>query len=393
MSVMLVAVFCWAAYLYLANSDGIVDPSGHAVGRDFINLWTAGQLVVEGRPALVFDVAGFHELEKSHLGRDFPLHLWSYPPHFLFVTAPLGLLPYYPAFLLWSLLTLAGFAWAVGRPRLITVAILAAAPAALMNLACGQTGALAAALLFGGLRLMHGRPIIAGVLFGLLTVKPQLGLLVPLVLLLERRWSVMASAAATAAGLIALSAAVFGTDLWRAYLTENFAVTRGFLEHGSGLFMAMAPSAFMALRLLGAPLWLAYLVNGLVALLAVIGLVVVWRSSARFDLKVALTGVAALLATPYAHNYDMTVMCAAVLIGYGCIGKDATGKDVTGKEAITWERILLAFVWLLPIVMLPLHHSRIAIAPWLVMAFAVWLWRKSGALAHPQLLGAAPKGD
>ena len=390
---MLVAVFCWAAYLYLANSDGIVDPSGHAVGRDFINLWTAGQLVVEGRPALVFDVAGFHELEKSHLGRDFPLHLWSYPPHFLFVTAPLGLLPYYPAFLLWSLLTLAGFAWAVGRPRLITVAILAAAPAALMNLACGQTGALAAALLFGGLRLMHGRPIIAGVLFGLLTVKPQLGLLVPLVLLLERRWSVVASAAATAAGLIALSAAVFGTDLWRAYLTENFAVTRGFLEHGSGLFMAMAPSAFMALRLLGAPLWLAYLVNGLVALLAVIGLVVVWRSSARFDLKVALTGVAALLATPYAHNYDMTVMCAAVLIGYGCIGKDATGKDVTGKEAITWERILLAFVWLLPIVMLPLHHSRIVIAPWLVMAFAVWLWRKSGALAHQQLLGAAPKGD
>jgi hypothetical protein len=248
-----------------------------------------------------------------------------------------------------------------------------------MNLVCGQTGALAAALLFGSLRLMPRRPILSGMLLGLLTVKPQLGLLVPLVLLLERRWTVVASTAATAAGLIALSVAVFGTDLWKAYLTENFAVTRGFLEHGEGLFTAMAPSAFMAMRLLFAPLWLAYLINGLVAVLAAIGLVVVWRSSARFDLKVSLTGVAALLATPYAHNYDMTVVCAAVLAGYGCISRDATGRDATG-----WERMLLAFVWLLPIVMLPLHHSRIAIAPWLLMAFVVWLWRKSQAVAHQQ---------
>src|SRR5262249_17839176 len=150
-------------------------------------------------------------------------------------------------------------------------------------------------------------------LFGMLTVKPQLGLLLPIVLLLEWRWVTIAVAGATTVGLVGLSALVFGSGLWLAYLTNNFAVTRDFLEGGTGLFMLMAPSPFMAMRLYGAATWVAYLVQGACALPVVVGLVLGWRSAASLEHRVALTSTAALLVTPYAHNYDMTLISVAVL--------------------------------------------------------------------------------
>ncbi len=370
--VVLAGAFTVGAWLYFAHSEGLVDPSGrHAVGRDFINLWTAGRLVLDGRPALVFDVEGFHAVQEATLGRPFPLHLWSYPPHFLFAVAPLGLFGYLVALVIWSALTLALYAWAAGGPRPGPVLLLALAPATLVNLATGQTGALAAALLFGGLRLLPSRPVAAGFLFGLLTIKPQYGLLLPLVLLLERRWTATASAVATTAALVGLSAAVFGPQLWDAYLRQNFEVTRSFLEVGTGPLMVMAPSPFMAMRLYGAELWAAYAVQGVIAVLAAIGVFLAWRSRAAFDAKVGLTGLAALLATPYAHNYDMTLVSVAVLAGYAFC---RAGGDRRG------ERALLALVWLLPIAIVPLHTVGLVVGPWVLLGFFGWLLVRSGSL-------------
>lgn len=360
----LASVFVVAACLYFYQSDGLVDPSGcHAIGRDFINLWTAGRLVRDGRTDEIFNVERFHAVQEKVLGRSFPLHLWSYPPHFLFVVAPLGVLGYLGALVLWSGLTVALYAWAAGGPRRWSLVVLAAAPATLVNLACGQTGALAAALFFGGLRLMSTRPIASGVLFGLLTFKPQYGLLLPIVLLVTRRWTVIAAAIATTALLIGLSAAVFGLDLWRAYLTENFAITRGYLEHGTGLFMVMAPSPFMAMRLHDADLRTAYAVQGLVAVVVVAGVWYTWRSAAPLDAKIGLLGIASLLASPYAHNYDMTLLGVGVLTGYASCRR---------QERLA-RRTLLGMVWMLPITIMPLHMFGWVIAPWLLLGFYAWL--------------------
>ena len=376
MSVMLVVVFLLAACWYVAASDGIVDPSGrHAIGRDFINLWTAGRLVLDGRAATVFDVDGFHAVQESIVGREFPLHLWSYPPHFLLMVAPLGLLGYLGALVLWSVVTVALYAVAAGYPRPATMAFLAAAPATLVNIGCGQTGALAAAFLFAGLRLMHTRPAFSGILFGLLTVKPQLGLLVPLVLLVERRWTVIAWAGLTTLALAALSAVIFGPELWSVYLRQNFAVTRSYLEVGTGPFMDMVPSTFMALRRQGVSLEIAYAVQAVVAVLVAIGAVLVWRSAAPRDFKVALTGIAALLATPYAHNYDMTVISLGVLAGYTLVGADTA----------VWRRACLTLIWLLPIAMVPLHHVGITIAPLLLLGFYAWLVAQCKSVAATEI--------
>ena len=60
-------------------------------------------------------------------------------------------------------------------------------------------------LIGGTLGLMERRPALAGVCLGLLTYKPQFGLLFPLVLIADRRWRTIAVAAPVAAALAALS--------------------------------------------------------------------------------------------------------------------------------------------------------------------------------------------
>ena len=53
----------------------------------------------------------------------------------------------------------------------------------------------------GALALRRTRPVTAGILLGCLTFKPQLGILFPFLLLFERNWTMIASAALTAAAL------------------------------------------------------------------------------------------------------------------------------------------------------------------------------------------------
>ena len=67
-------------------------------------------------------------------------------------------------------------------------------------------------------RFMDARPLVAGILLGALTVKPQLGLLFPLMLILTGRWMVFAAAAATALALAGMTALLFGTEVWEDYL-------------------------------------------------------------------------------------------------------------------------------------------------------------------------------
>ena len=100
---------------------------------------------------------------------------------------------------------------AIPRKRMLFVAV---APCVIVCIFFGQNGFFTSALLIGGLLYLDRRPILAGVLFGILTVKPQLGLLLPMVLLLERRWLTIASAVVTTGILVALTSMLFGWHIW-----------------------------------------------------------------------------------------------------------------------------------------------------------------------------------
>jgi hypothetical protein len=85
----------------------------------------------------------------------------------------------------------------------------------LFCLISGQSSLLTAAMLVAIFALLDRKPVAAGVLIGLLSIKPQLGILFPFMLMASGRWRVFIAAAATALALAGVTAAIFGTRVVR----------------------------------------------------------------------------------------------------------------------------------------------------------------------------------
>ena len=88
--------------------------------------------------------------------------------------------------------------------------------AVMLVVTVGQASFFLAVLFVGGLAVLPRRPLLAGVLFGFLTVKPQLGLLLPAALLIMGEYRAFATASIAAGLLVALSLVLFGLGPWDA---------------------------------------------------------------------------------------------------------------------------------------------------------------------------------
>ena len=207
------------AYLVMAGLPPVnkpwIDGTQFVLGRDFLNFWMGGRSVFGGGPAAWFDAGTYNAALRDMLGAPYPEHFWAYPPHLLLFIWPFGLMPYLPAYIAWCAIGVALYLFAcsgaIARKHLLFLAV---APGIAVCIFFGQNGFYTAALLIGGLFCLDRRPVLAGVLFGILTIKPQLGLLLPVVLVLERRWVTIASAVATLTVLVAATAMLFGWNVW-----------------------------------------------------------------------------------------------------------------------------------------------------------------------------------
>jgi hypothetical protein len=73
----------------------VYDRDGLGIPTDFINVWAAGRLVLDGLPAQAYDWDVQKQVEVAKLGQDFVGYFaWHYPPPFLFVASLLAQLPY-----------------------------------------------------------------------------------------------------------------------------------------------------------------------------------------------------------------------------------------------------------------------------------------------------------
>ncbi len=186
--------------------------------------------------------------------------------------------------------------------------ILAAAfPAVLANFIVGQNGFLSTALLGGALLMLVERPILAGVLLGLLTYKPHLGLLFPIVLAASGHWRVFIVAGIVATLMAIASWGAFGTETWAAFAANIGHTSQAFLSDGWADFGKLQ-TAFGLVRTLGGGEPLAWSVQALVALMAAGAIAALWRSRADYEVKAAALGVGAMLATPYLYTYDLVVL-------------------------------------------------------------------------------------
>src|SRR5437763_1206370 len=183
------------------------DAFGYMIGRDFVATWAGAKAALSGDPGQYFGYDAYNALLRGLFGENYPPHIWSYPPHLLLFTWPLAVMPYMTAYVLYCALGLILYVAVVsdGERRWDHITLLALAPAVTLNVWTGQNGFLTTALLIGGLLQLDRRPVLAGVLFGLLSIKPQLGFLLPVMLVLTGRWRVVAAAAITIVLLAALT--------------------------------------------------------------------------------------------------------------------------------------------------------------------------------------------
>lgn len=349
-------------------------------GEDWMVYDTAIRAFYDGRIAVLYDGEGLTRLLNANfaswLANPLPLHPWLYPPHFLLLLLPFGLLPFLPAGILFLTLGFLGLiatlCACVAAPRARAILGFAAAlcPASAITICLGQNTFLTCALLMGGFGLLSRRPVLAGALLGALTYKPQLWLMVPVALIAARQWKALAATAASALLLALASAAIFGTEPWQQWLALMTKPSELFVQW-SAIARLNGQSLYTYAALLGAP---APLANAIQALGAAIAAAAVWwcyrRPMAR-EAKLAVLFAATLLAAPHVIDYD------ALLLGLAAALVFARGLE-TGLRPI--ETLFLVLLWVSPFFNPPTVFRAAYATPLLILLFIVWTMRReSGA--------------
>jgi Glycosyltransferase family 87 len=354
-----VALFWPLLVSFYWPAGGGLDVTGHPIGRDFINVWAGPQLAFGGRLATLFDLEGYHAALGGLFGQSVPPHNWGYPLFTLPVFWPLAQLPYFVALAVWTAGLFAIFAAVtlsqVERPsRPFALVALALAPACLINAVGGQNGFLTASLFLGGVLLIDRRPVLAGFLFGLLTFKPHLGLVLPFALLALGAWRVMAAAAVTALALFAGSAALFGIEPWRQYFEITGPYQAQLLERFRGFYTFMMVSGLAGARTFGLSYPVALAAQ--IALALPVLAAACWAIRATSDRcrRAFVLASAAPLISPYAFNYDLTAL-AAVLVWQLC-------RPGAALQDLIRSPILL-LGWMTPLLAMYLNADGIGLAP------------------------------
>ena len=278
------------------SHDWIVGANGQPSVTDFMVFWLAGHAALKGAAASAYVPQLHHAAESAMSGHAFAGQLpWRNSPLFFFVAAPLALLPYVWAFILWVAGSLVVYSFAVSRiaRSQLTLILACATPAVFINALCGQNGALTAALMGAALLCLERRPVMSGILIGLLSYKPQFGILFPVILIAGGYWrTLIAAAVASIAGMLA-STLVFGGETLRAFLHYLPITSNEILVHGVNGFNKLQ-TAYGLLRWLGFGNEIAWAAQtGLICIVAT-AIFWLWRRDAPFALKAAALPAATL---------------------------------------------------------------------------------------------------
>ena len=200
-----------------------------------------------------------------------------------------------------------------------------------------ENGFLTASLCLGGFLALERRPHLAGALFGLLTMKPHLGLVIPLVLLRTLAWRAVLTAGAVITLLAVVSAVTFDLEVWRDFLLISSAYHTNVLIMFSGFYTFMMGSVFSAVRTFGGGVHWATIIQIAVAIPVAITTMIAYGRTKNRILRVQLIASAAFLLTPYLFIYDMTWNSAV-----------AVWRLLAAGEGARPVPLLYILVWLSP---------------------------------------------
>ncbi|MCB2011265.1 MAG: DUF2029 domain-containing protein [Geminicoccaceae bacterium] len=349
---------------------------------DFFVFWSAACFMAGNDPGsfpAIYDPLALADWQNGLPFTSGKIHPFAYPPTLLLFLRPLAALDYGTARILWLAVSFAVLGLAVGAHRRpVLWLVLAAAPASLMNIAFAQNGFWMAALVAGGLLRLERAPVLAGILIGLATIKPQLGLMIPLVLVLARAWIPLAIATATAAFMALASLFWLGDGVWLAWFSVLDLMAAETSRHVASLapWLASVPAAMLASGLAGPPVWIAQL-----ALIAGVGslLLAIARTGNRRAL-VAAGLLATLAATPFSYVYDSVLALPAIIL---------TFSSLAGPTSTRLGRVTLTALWFAPFLSIEFMPSGLPALPVTAVAVAILLYLETRGASDPLL----PVGD
>lgn len=321
--VALAALGVFAALAVQYGRSAMAPGSTDLYGHDFQSFYAAARLADAGTPAAAYDRARHHAAQRAVVaettgGTDSAYYFFGYPPTYLMALLPLAGLDYgaaFAAFMALGGLMLAAALARIGGWRAVIIGF--AAPVTALTFIYGQNGWATAGLAGLALVALPERQILAGILIGLLTLKPQLGLAYPFALLAAGYYRGVAAAVLTAAWLVALAYHLLGWGTWEAFL-DSMDASRTVLMEQSEVGLGRIQSVFALIRIAGGAPVLAYVAQAAVAGAVAVVLVRAWRGPATHATKAALTLASTLLMSPFVLPYDLTALVpAAALLDAG----------------------------------------------------------------------------
>lgn len=245
----------------LSSLGRIVDPSIQGpLMPDYLAHWTGGSLLLSGDSAHLYEPATQSAFQKEAIGTEVPLSWFVSPPIVAALYAPLSILPYSLSGLLWLVVSGALLVWCTLSlktlaPRLMFrkhwVVILAVlgSPVVFELLGGGQDSAFILAVWLIGIRLLgSGHSFWAGTVLGLGFAKPQLVVLVPLVLLATRNYRAITGFVTVCALVLGISIGLVGLDgLYQWVSALSSPLYQEQVQHGQAWKMVGLPSFVQAL--------------------------------------------------------------------------------------------------------------------------------------------------
>ena len=324
---------------------------GETVLPDFLVHWTGGRLVLNGQLDSLYDQGAQLRVQTAAVGQTSKMAWFIAPPFVGLLYAPLAGLPYLASAGVWTLLSamMLLIALKLARPlapsissarwRMVVLVCFASQPV-LELLGSGQDSAFSLLIWVAGTRLiLVRRDVLAGVVFALGLCKPQLFVLVPVVMLMQRRFQALVAWLSTASVLALTSVRMVGVDGVQNWLMLPFGdAYRQAVHVGMAWKMQGLPS--FATSVMPPGLARAADVVGLLAILVILVLFIAayrrWPMSYGDAGIWAFAALTTVLVSPHLFVYDLVVLLPAVLYLLERHGTPLVHMALFALFVITW---------------------------------------------------------
>ncbi|NNC36251.1 MAG: DUF2029 domain-containing protein [Hyphomonadaceae bacterium] len=364
-----------SSYSLRLEQGFILNDLNFLIGRDLVNTWQYGVAAFTENPALNYDPGVYNaKLDQIIPGIDYPYQQWSYPPHFMLLAAPFGFMGYNLVFVAFLLTSLALYWKFIMKPfESIDVRLaLLLTPPLFFCLISGNLSAYIAVIFVVVFRTMDERPVLAGILIALLTVKPQVGFLFPVFLLASGRYRVFAAATIATLAFVGASILIHGLAPWETYINAGIGQQANLITNSEIGILGLMPTLTTNLGILGVPMETGTLIQIAVAIPLVVAMIWVCRKQQDPFLQYAVFLGVSFAATPYLMIYDTVVLAWLIL------------SLLVMYPAKFMQKSIYLLLMLLPIIGVVLVQFGIT-GTYLIM-FGLAIWTLQAAWPKPNLV-------